>query len=160
MKKLTILTCTMIALGFMATTVRAQSPHYIKGPTASLDANGDYCVSFKETGLGSTPITYTLTAGDGTIFTFQCFTKKGNTPQGAPNGISGSGDSTSSTITPHNGQISATICLTPEQDGAHCQGQGLVLRLIGVCYQNVTFTDTGTGQTFNLDPLSSGVGCP
>ncbi len=45
MKKLIILTCTMIALGFMATTVRAQSPHFIKGPTASLDTStGEYCV--------------------------------------------------------------------------------------------------------------------
>ena len=27
---------------------------------------------------------------------------------------------------------------------------GLESRLIGVCYTNVTFTDTATGQTFNL----------
>jgi hypothetical protein len=124
MKKLSILTCTMIALGFMATIVRADSPHYIKGPTASLDANGDYCVSFKEAGLGSTPITYTLTAGDGTVFTFQCFTKSGNRPQGEPNGISGSGETNVTTLTPHNGQITASICLTPEQDGASCTGKG------------------------------------
>jgi hypothetical protein len=160
MKQLSILTITMLALsGFMATTVRAQSPHFIKGPTASLDANGDYCVSFKEAGLGSGPVTYTLTAGTGTTFTFQCFTKGGNTPQGSPNSISGSGDSTSTTVTPHNGQVSATICLTPEQDGASCTGHGLVLRLIGVCYKGVTFSD-GMGNTVNIDDASSGSGCP
>jgi hypothetical protein len=159
MKKLSILTCTMIALGFMATTVRADSPHFIKGPTATLDTNtGEYCVSFKEAGLGSTPVTYTITAGEGTLFTYQCFTKSGNNPQGSPNGISGSGDSTSTTITPHNGQVSATICLIPTP-GGHCQGGGLVLRLVGADYDNVTFTD-GLSAPINIPDACSGVGCP
>jgi len=35
--------------------------------TASLDSTtGDYTVSFKDTGLGNTPITYELTAGTAT----------------------------------------------------------------------------------------------
>ena len=158
MKKLSILTCTMIALGFMATTVRAQSPHFIKGPTASLDTNtGEYCVSFKEAGLGSGPVTYTLTAGTGTFFYYQCFTRSGNQPQGSPNGVSGSGDSTSTTITPHNGQVSATICLIPTP-GGHCQGGGLVLRLVGTDYDNVTFSD-GMGTNITIANTCSGVGC-
>src|SRR5207247_1303280 len=77
-------------------------------------------------------------------FTFQCFTKSGNQPQGAPNGVSFSGLSTETTITPHNGQITATVCLQPEQDGASCQGQGLKLCLIAVDYESVTFTDSTT----------------
>jgi hypothetical protein len=160
MKRLSILTITMIALsGFMATTVLA-GPHYIKGPTASLDTStGEYCVSFKESGLGSTPVTYTLAAGTGTVFTYQCFTKSGNNPQGSPNGVSGSSDQTVTTITPHNGTVSATICITPEQDGASCQGGGLALRLIGTCYKSVTFSD-GLGNTVNIDDASSGSGCP
>ena len=160
MKKLIILSCTMIALSsFMATTGWA-GPHFVKGPTASLDTNtGEYCVSFKESGLGSTPVTYTLAAGTGTLFTYQCFTKSNNTPQGSPNSVSGSGDSTSTTITPHNGTVSATICLIPQQDGASCQGGGLVLRLIGADYDNVTFTD-GLGTTVNIPDACFGPGCP
>src|SRR5438046_7758934 len=139
MKKLSILICTMIALGFMATTVRAQSPHFIQGPTATLDTNtGEYCVSFKEAGLGSGPVTYTITAGTGTTFTYQCFTKSGNKPQGDPNSVSGSGDSTSTTITPHNGTVSSTICLIPDQDGAICQVGVLSLRLVGTEYDTAT----------------------
>jgi hypothetical protein len=107
MKKLSILTCTMIALGFMATTVRADNPHYIKGPTASLSSDGAYCVSFKEAGLGSTEIFYTLTA-DAT-FTWQCFTKSGNNPQGSPNTVSFSGDTRTVGIVPHNGQITGSV---------------------------------------------------
>jgi hypothetical protein len=150
----------MIALSsFMATTVRAQSPHFIKGPTGSLDTStGEYCVSFKEAGLGSTPVTYTLSA-PGSTFTYQCFTKSNNTPQGAPNGISPSNVSTSTTVTPRNGQVSATICLIPQQDGASCTGAGLVLRRVGVDYDNITFTDN-LGNTFHLSDVCSGVGCP
>jgi hypothetical protein len=142
MKKLSILICTMIALaGFMATTVRAQSPHFIKGPTLAYDAStGNLCASFKEAGLGNAPITYTLTAA-GATFTFQCFTKSNNTPQGDPNSTSISNASTSTTITPHNGQITGTLCLEPCQGGS-CQGGGLVLKLIGASYTGpVTFCD-------------------
>jgi hypothetical protein len=160
MKQLSILTMTMIALsGFVATTVRAQSPHFVKAPIASLSTAGDYSVSFKEAGLGSSPVTYTLTAGAGSSFTYQCFTKSNNTPQGSPNSVSASGDTTVTTITPRNGQVTATISLTPEQDGAHCQGGGLVLRLIAVDYDNVTLSD-GLGNNVTLDDMCSGSGCP
>ena len=161
MKQLSILTITMIALsGFMATTVLAQNPHYIKGPTASLDTRtGDYSVSFKEAGLGNGPVTYTLTAGAGSVFTYQCFTKSGNNPQGDPNSIDGSGLTTSTTITPRNGQVSATITLSPDATGLDiCNGKGLVLRLIGTCYKNVTLSDGTT--TVGIDDASSGTGCP
>src|SRR6266487_5252889 len=144
MKKLSILTLTVIALtGFMATTVRAQSPHYIKGPTASLESGTDYVVTFKEAGLGSSPVTYTLKAGAGTTFTYQCFTKSGNNPQGAPNGVDGSNLTTTTTITPHNGNVSASIEMAPDANPPLniCKGGGLVLRLIAVDYDNVTFSD-------------------
>jgi hypothetical protein len=145
MKKLSILTCTMIAFGFMATTVRAQSPHFIKGPTSNYDSStGDLCVSFKEAGLGSSPVTYTITANTAD-FTFQCFTKKGNMPQGDPNGVSISNEMNSTTITPRNGQITGSICLTPEKDGAGCQGGGLVLKLTAANYTDVTFCDSTNG---------------
>ena len=160
MKKLIILSCTMIALGFMATTVRADSPHFVGGQTASLNSvTGEYCVSFKEAGLGSTPVTYTLAAGADTLFTYQCFTKKGNTPQGSPNSVSGSTDKTTTTVTPRNGQVSATICLMPLQDGASCQGGGLVLKLIGADYDGVTLDD-GLGNIVPIPDACFGPGCP
>ena len=160
MKQLSILTLTMIALSsFMATTVRAGSAHFIKGPTATLTSDGDYCVSFKEAGLGNTPITYTLTAGT-EQFTFQCFTRKGNTPQGDPNGVSFSDVSTSTSITPRNGQITGSLCLTPEQDGASCQGGGLVLKLLAVLYQDVTFCDATNNVCVDTADLSGDVTPP
>jgi hypothetical protein len=162
MKQLSILTMTMIALsGFVATTVRAQSPHYVGAQTFNLNSvTGDYSVTFKEAGLGSTPVTYTLASGTDTLFTYQCFTKSGGQPQGAPNSVSGSTDTTITTITPHNGSVTATITLTPEQDGAHCQGGGLVLRLIAVDWDGVTLND-GLGNTVKVpDACFGSVNCP
>src|SRR4029453_18642942 len=126
MKHLSILTLTMIALSrFMVTTGDADSPPFVRGPTPEFDTStGDYCVSFKEVGLGNEPITYTLTVGV-EEFTFQCFTRHGNTPQGDPNGQSFSDQSVSTTITPHNGSIRGSLCLTPMQGDADCQGHGL-----------------------------------
>jgi hypothetical protein len=152
MKRLSILILTMLALtSFMATTALAGA-HFIKGPTATLTSDGEYCVSFKEAGLGSTPITYTLTAGT-EQFTFQCFTRKGNTPQGDPNGVSFSNVSTSTSITPRNGQITGSLCLIPDQDGASCQGGGLVLRLTAAAYADVEFCDTTNNVCVNLENL-------
>jgi hypothetical protein len=167
MKKLSILTLTMIALSsFMATTVQAQSPHFVRGPTAALDPQtGDLCVSFKEAGLGNLPITYTLIAGTET-FTFQCFTRHGNEPQGEPNNVSFSEQSVSTTIQPHNGQITASLCLEPQRGDAGCQGGGLILKLIHVLYGDITFcdatnnicTDFGTFDEDVVPPISFGRG--
>jgi hypothetical protein len=119
----------------------AASPHFLKDPTAALSsANGDLTVSFREVGLGNTPVTYSLSAGTEN-FTFQCFTKTGNTPQGSPNGESFSNESTETTLTPHNGQIRGSISLIPQVGDASCQGQGLKLCLTAVEYLDVTFQD-------------------
>src|SRR5215475_11987425 len=136
------LAVTVLALlGLLLIGVRAQSPHFVKGPSASIDSStGDYTVSFKEAGLGNTPITFSLTAQTSS-FTFQCFTKSGNNPQGAPNSVSFSGDSTFVTLTPRNGQITGSVSLTPQQDGASCQGNGLLLFLIAASYTGVQFCD-------------------
>src|ERR1700745_4262979 len=133
----------MIAFsGFRSATGRGDNPTLVRGPTATYNSStGDLCVAFKEAGLGNTPITYTLTAGTET-FTFQCFTRDGNEPQGDPNNVSFSAQSTSTTLTPRNGQITGSICLTPQQDGADCQGGGLVLKLIAASYEDVVFCDS------------------
>jgi hypothetical protein len=159
MKLLTVLTILALA-SFMATSAQADSPHFIKGPTASLDTTtGDYCVSFKEAGLGNSPITYTITAGS-EVFTFQCFTKSSNTPQGSPNNISLSNESAQTTLTPRNGQITGTLCLLPEKDGASCQGNGLVLKLTAVNYQNVTFCDSTNNVCVSTSDMSATLAKP
>jgi hypothetical protein len=54
MTKLSILTLAMIALSsFMATNVRAQSPHFLKCGASGVNSDGTLNVSFKIAGLGS-----------------------------------------------------------------------------------------------------------
>jgi hypothetical protein len=84
------------------------------------------------------------------LFTFQCFTRSGNQPQGDPNGQSFSAQSISTTIKPHNGRIRSTLCLEPQQGDAGCQGHGLVLKLIAASYDNITFCDDTNNICFDL----------
>lgn len=140
---------------FLPALAVADSPHFITA-TGSLDSTNDYNASFKEAGLGNTPITYDLTAQTET-FTFQCFTKSGNTPKGAPNSVSFSSATQQTTITPRNGQITAIIELVPQVDGASCQGGGLKLCLIAADYEGVILTDTTDEVSVNLpDESNSG----
>jgi hypothetical protein len=158
MKHLSILTLTMIALSsFMATTVQADNPHFVRGPTPGFDSStGEFCVTFTEAGLGNLPITYTLSVGT-EMFTFQCFTRHGNTPQGDPNGQSFSDQSVSTTITPHNGRIRGSLCLEPQVGDADCQGHGLVLKLIAASYQDVTFCDQTNNLCFDMGDAGGSV---
>lgn len=140
MRHLPLLTAGTIA---MATAAWASSPHFIYA-TGSLDNLGDYVASWKEAGLGNGLITYTLAAGSGTQFTYQCYTRSNNAPQGSPNNVYPSNLTTTGTFPPSkNGQITASLTLVPEATG-DCQGGGLKLCLVYVNYQNVVLNDTTT----------------
>jgi hypothetical protein len=118
--------------------------------TANIDSiTGDYTVSFKETGLGNTPITYELTAGTAE-FTFRCFIQK-DTPQGDPNTYSNPNLTSSVSLTPHNSNITGSISLTPEM-GAPCQDKGLNLCLVAASYRDVTGGDATTSLDFRALP--------
>jgi hypothetical protein len=127
----------------VATVAWASSPHFISA-TGTLDGAGDYVASWKEAGLGNGPITYTLTAGQGTQFTYQCYTKSNNAPQGSPNNVFPSQLMASGTFPPSkNGQITASLTLEPQPDN-DCQGGGLKLCLVAVSYQNMELADIST----------------
>lgn len=137
------------ACGVISALAFAGSAHFVKGPTASISADGDYIVSFKEAGLGNTPITYSLTAGE-VIYTFQCFNPAGNKPSGDPNGVSSTDVSTFTTITPRNGQITGSVYISPTSQGASCQGNSMKLCLMAAEYYDVWFKD----ETSPVGPIS------
>lgn len=125
------------------------SPHFVKGPTGSISSDGDYVVSFKEAGLGNTPITYRLTAAE-VVYTFQCYNPAGNTPVGDPNGVQLSDQSAYTTMTPRNGQITGSVMLSPTDQGASCQGKSMKLCLTAASYSGVQFYE----ETTPLGPYS------
>ena len=73
----------LIVTAFWASPAMADSPHYVKGPTATVEGNS-LTVSWKAAGLGNT-VTSVDFALTGTVTTTsQCFTKSGNPVNGVP----------------------------------------------------------------------------
>lgn len=149
-----------VAVGLaLASASALAGPHFLKAD-GWVDGDGNYVASWKEAGLGNQPVTYMLSAASES-FTYQCYTRSGNTPQGAPNSQRFSNDSTLATFYPtRNGQISGSMMMTPEKGNASCQGGGLKLCLIAVSYQTVTLTDTNNNIVATLPTISVSLGKP
>src|SRR5260221_13259735 len=138
----TVAAASVLAAIAFAPGSAVAGPHFLSA-TGGIDAKtGDYTASFKEAGLGNTPISYDLSAT--TQYTFQCFTKSGNNPHGSPNSGGPSNENTQTTLTPRNGQITAslTIDVNFPPTTASCNGGGLKLCLTAASYTNVSLVDT------------------
>jgi hypothetical protein len=90
----------------------AASPHYIKGPTATVTDNNSLVVSWKAAGLGNTitSVDFTLT---GTVtVSSQCFTKTGNPVNGVPKSettdVNASGE-----FDVRNGSVTGSLTISP-----------------------------------------------
>lgn len=150
--KVSISTLAITLVGTLFTaSVCADNAHFVKA-NGTINNDGEYVASFKEAGLGSgQTINYELTAGTGTQFVYQCYTKSNNQPHGAPNTVSPTGLVAKASIpVGKNGAITASLTLTPAPD-AGCQGNGLKLCLDSVSYQNVVLTDTTQDPDLSID---------
>ncbi len=142
----------------LATPAWADNPHFIK-TSGTLNSGGDYIATWKEAGLGSNPVNYQLTAN--ASFTYQCYTKSNNQPQGDPNSTSFSNyASPIATYSPRNGSISGSIMLEATSQGAGCQGGGLKLCLTAVSYTNVVLHDLDTPLDTSLPNRSATFSAP
>lgn len=133
--------------------VRADNAHFIRA-NGAINDDGAYVATFKEAGLGANQnIDYLLTAGP-VEFTYQCYTKSNNRPQGSPNSVFLSTLTTGGSFNSgKNGSITASLILTPEPtDG--CQGAGLKLCLDYVSYQNVLLQDVTNAISIGLPSLN------
>jgi hypothetical protein len=131
------------AISAVAGLAYADSPHFVNANGAVSQSTGDLVVSFKEAGLGSfVTIDYTLSTTS-EQFTWQCFTKSGNKPQGSPQGpFTVAGQSTNASFSSGKaGNITGSVSLPPSQATASCTGGGLKLCLIDAEYNGVTFAD-------------------
>jgi hypothetical protein len=146
MKKLSILTLTMIALsGFMAITVLAQNAHFMSC-SSSTNSSGSLAVSFRIAGLGG-GASDTITASTHATSTWGCLNGGQQCPNAA-NKFTSSEDITGQlTVTAgHNGSASGTISLSPSRPSNFCpRGQKMVL--ISVTYSDVTLTNSATSDT-------------
>jgi hypothetical protein len=146
MKKLSILTLSMVALsGFMAITVWAASPHFLRCSASGVNSDGTLEVCFKIAGLGDNQ-TLDVTASATADAVYACK----NNGQQCPNAankvhvqadVSATGTFTSG----KNGQITACLTVDPPPTTLTCPpGQDLVL--VSVSYTNVQVSAPGAGS--------------
>jgi hypothetical protein len=146
MKKLSIITLSMLALtSFMATTVRAQSPHFLRCGASGVNPDGTLNVSFTIAGLGSNQ-SLTVTASADANATYGCLNHGQQCPNAA-NKISVSGRVTAQgTFTSgKNGSIRASLTVDPPPTTLDCPG-GQTLVLVSVSYTNVSVSAPGAGD--------------
>jgi hypothetical protein len=146
MKKLSILTLSMVALvGFMATNVWADSPHFLRCSASGVNSDGTLNVCFKIAGLGANQ-TLTVTASATADAVYACLNRGQQCPNAAnkvhvQSNVSASGDFTSG----KNGQITACLTVDPPPTTLTCPpGQELVL--VSVSYTNVSVSAPGAGD--------------
>ena len=111
-KRVTVLIAALIAVFALTTAVAtADSPHYIKGPTAAVSGNS-LTVSWKAAGLGNTVTSVDFALTGTANVTSQCFTKSGNPVNGVPKSETVDVNVTG-TFPVRNGQTTGSLTVSP-----------------------------------------------
>ena len=141
------------ALTLAAGTAYAQSPHFVGRVTATLLANNDVQVCFKEAGLGSNVlIDYAATANE--TATFVCVNRGGQCPNAAnKQTIVGPATGTGEFSSGKNGSIDKCIIVHGIPAPDFCPG-GQTETLDLIAYADITITDTTNDVSAGATPSS------
>jgi hypothetical protein len=144
-----LLACVLLVVTGALAPAYAVSPHFVRA-SAAPDGNGNLVVSFKEAGLGNNQSVDYVASAQATAL-FGCVNKGGNHPQ-AKNKESFSGPVTASGTfqSGQNGQITASLTLTPPGTGQLECPDDMVVTLLQVTYTDVSVTDTTNDVTANV----------
>jgi hypothetical protein len=154
--------CIMASITMVSITTGvalAQSPHYVKGPDATLNGS-DAVVSWKEAGLGSiTPAQVTYTAdADGTA-TYACINRGGNHPSASnKQEVNGPVESSGTFPIGKNGTITGSLSISPPASTLNCPGNQAEL-LACVSYSGISLTSSAQMTTVGANPSSLGPAC-
>src|SRR5438132_8340793 len=146
MKRLSILTLTMIALsGFMVTSAWAQNPHFLSCGASGVNPDGSLNVSFRIAGLGSNQ-SIDITASAHADAVYACKNGGQQCPNAAnkvnvQSDVSASGTFTSG----KNGSVRASLTVDPPSTSLTCPG-GQKLVLVSVSYTSVKVTAPGASD--------------
>jgi hypothetical protein len=155
-KRIIATAVTAIALvGLMAGSALADSPHFVRA-SGTLNSDGTLTVNFKEAGLGTNQnIDYLLTA-DATV-TYVCVNNGGANPSAQnKTTISGPVSATGTFSSGKNGQVTASLTLSPPSPGSFTCPPGQKLKIAQVTYTNVTLRDTTNSVSISLGSFDSG----
>jgi hypothetical protein len=139
-----------------ASAALAVSPHFV---SASAELSGtNLVVSFKEAGLGTNQsITYTASA-DSTV-TYVCVNRGGANPSASnKTTVSGPVSASGTFSSGKNGQVTASLTLSPPSSGSFTCPKGQSLEIAQVTYTNVSITDT-TNNVSEPIPGTFDTGC-
>ena len=152
-----------LSLGFATFAALAASPHFVRGPFASLNSStGEVTVTWKEAGLGDT-VLVTYEASALASARYQCVNRGGKCPAASNKQDVLSNVSTSGTFpSGKNGSITGSLTFGPPEGTLDCPG-GQVLKMVSVSYANITLADTTNNVSALASPSSlamSGPECP
>ena len=145
MKRLSILTLAMIALSsFVAITVWADSPHFLRTSANGVNSDGTVNVCFKIAGLGANQ-SIDVTASAHADATYACRNNGQQCPNAAnkvnvQSDVSATGTFTSG----KNGSVTACLTVEPPDTALTCPG-GQKLVLVSVSYTNLWVSAPGAG---------------
>ena len=145
MKRLSILTLAMIGLSsFVAITVWADSPHFLRTSANGVNSDGTVNVCFKIAGLGANQ-SIDVTASAHADAIYGCLNHGQQCPNAAnkvevQSDVSASGTFTSG----KNGSITACLTVEPPPTSLTCPG-GQKLVLVSVSYTNLSVSAPGAG---------------
>ena len=145
----------MLALSsFMAITVWATSPHFLRCAASGVNPDGSLDVSFTIAGLGDNQ-TLTVTASAHADAIYGCLNRGQQCPNAANKqevqaDVSATGTFTSG----KNGSVRGSLTVNPPPTQLTCPG-GQTLVLVSVSYTNVSLSAPGAG-TCNTSPGTFG----
>jgi len=154
-KRLLIVLCApLLLLVGVATVAHADSPHFVRASGSLSGANLD--VNFKEAGLGTNQlIDYTATADATAVYV--CVNKGGANPSASnKTTVSGPVSASGTFSSGKNGQVTASLTLTPPTSGTFSCPNGQKEAIASVTYTNVTITDTTNNVSESLGDFSTG----
>ena len=109
--RVTMMIMTLLVVGLVSQAALADSPHYVKGPTATVQGNS-LVVSWKAAGLGNTVTSVDFNLTGTVTTTSQCFTKSGNPVNGVPKSETTNVNATG-TFPVRNGQTTGSLTISP-----------------------------------------------
>jgi hypothetical protein len=135
------LACMVLLLGGALSPAMADSPHFVRA-SAATDGSGNLVVSFKEAGLGTNQNIDYLAGAEATAL-YGCVNGGGNHPQARnKESFSGPVTATGTFNSGRNGQVTASLTLSPPGQGALSCPDDMVVSLLQVTYSGVFVTDT------------------
>jgi hypothetical protein len=140
-----------------ATSVLADSPHFLYA-NASIDSStGALTVAFKDAGLGTGVSSIEISLNANASAEYQCWNNGGKHPKaGNKETVEGPLTNTGSFPVSH-GQVTASISVGPPGQGSFSCPSGQTLYLMSVTYSDIIVSDaTGNSSGATPDPISTG----